>query len=201
MARTIIDSDAAAAFARVIASDLSLYHEEAITESLRGGAPFSGLEEELTEARILFLERVLPELDPPRLLHREVLEFFERWAGERGLPTRGMAKALEDQLVLAGLERRALVVRAGLPEVGRIIRLPDGVIVLGRSRQADVELAVETVARRHTKLTVSGNRVEVEDMASHCGTFVNDAIVRTKASLALGDSLRVGSVILELIRA
>ena len=201
MARTIIDLDAAAAFARVIASDVSLYNEEIIAQGLRDGTPFAELEDQLAEARALFLERVLPELDPAPLLLRTLIEFYERWAAERGLPTTGMAEVLEGHLLRPAGERLALIVRSGLPEPGQIIVLADGVLVLGRSPQADVQLAVDTVARRHTKVTTSGSRIEVEDMASHSGTFVNDQKIRDTATLAIGDMLKVGGVVLELIRA
>lgn len=202
MARTITELDAAATFARVIASDLSIYNEEAITKSLRDGQPFAGLEEELGEARRVFLERVSPELDPPPLLVRTIAEFFTRWASERGLPSEGLTQALTPHLAPGAPEALALVIRAGVDQ-GRVIPLPpaDGVLVFGRSPGVDVQLAIDTVARRHTRLTIRDARIEVEDMASHSGTFVNGELVRTTATLAVGDTLQVGTVVLELVRA
>jgi hypothetical protein len=201
MARTILDPDAAATLARVIASDLSIYHEAVIAQGLRDGQPFAGLEEDLAEARGLFLQRVAPSLDPAPLLLRTLVEFFTRWAGERGLPSEGLEPALAPHLTPSAGEALALVVRAGLPEQGRVIPLVDGVLVLGRSAQADVELPVESVARRHTRLTIAGPHIEVQDMASHCGTYVNGELVRTTATLTLGDVLQVGTVVFELVRA
>jgi len=203
MARTITEPDAAATLARVIASDLSLYHEERIAKSLRDGQPFAGLEEELAETRRLFLERVAPALDPPPLLVRTIAEFFARWAGERGLPSEGLAEALTPHLAPGAPEPLALVVRTGLGEHGRVIPLPlaNGVVVIGRSPGVDVQLSVDSVARRHTRLTIRDARIVVEDMASPSGTFVNGERVRTTATLALGDVLQVGTVVLELVRA
>jgi hypothetical protein len=200
MARTIFDLDAAASFARVIASDLSLYHEAAIVEGLRDGRPFAGLEEELAETRVLFLQRVSPTLDPVPLLLHTFVEFFARWAGERGLPSEGLSQALAVYIASASAKPLALVVRAGLRELGRVVPLADGVLVLGRSRDADVELPSETVAGHHTKLTITGARIEVQDMASHGGTYVNGELVRTTATLTVGDVLQVGTVVLELVR-
>lgn len=202
MARTITDPEAAATFARVIASDLSLYHEEAIVQGLRDGRPFEGLEDELADARRLFAERVQPPLDPGRLLLRTLVEFFARWAEERGLPSDALAPALAPHFTPDPAEALALVVRAGLKEQGKVIPLGGGVVVLGRTTEADVELHSDSVARRHTKLTIVGSHVEVEDMQSHCGTLVNgEAIGGAVATLAVGDVLQVGTVVLELVRA
>ena len=98
MARTITDPDAAATFARVIASDLSLYNEAVLVQGLRDGRPFEGLEDELAEARVLFLERVPAQLEPLPLLIRTLAEFFDRWASERGLPTDGLIPGLAARL-------------------------------------------------------------------------------------------------------
>lgn len=202
MARTITDLEAAATFARVIASDLSLYHEDAITQGLRDGRPFDGLDDELADARRLFAERVLPPLDPGPVLLHTLVEFFTRWADERGLPSEGLAPALAPHLAPDPAEALALVVRAGLREQGRVIPLGGGVVVLGRTEEADVALPSDTVARRHTKLTILGARVEVQDLQSHCGTVVNgEPIGSTTATLAVGDVLQVGTVVLELVRA
>lgn len=98
MARTITDPDAAAAFARVIASDLSLYNEAVLVQGLRDGRPFEGLEDVLAEARLLFLERVPAQLEPLPLLVRTLAEFFDRWASERGLPTADLPHALSARM-------------------------------------------------------------------------------------------------------
>jgi hypothetical protein len=202
MARTITDPEAAATFARVIASDLSLYHEDAIAQGLREGRPFDGLDDELAEARRLFADRVLPPLDPGRLLLRTLVEFFARWAEERGMPSDGLAAALTPHLAPDPALALALVVRAGLKEQGKVIPLGGGVVVLGRTTGADVELPSDSVARRHTKLTILGSHVEVEDMQSHCGTVVNgESIGGAVVTLAIGDVLQVGTVVLELVRA
>jgi hypothetical protein len=206
MARTITDPDAAATFARVIASDLSIYNEAALIQSLRDGRPFEGLEDVLVEARLLFVERVLASLEPVPLLVRTFVEFFGRWATERGLPIDGLARALATRIAPIA-EPLALVVRAGLadPEIGRVVPLFSGVFVLGRTNEADIELDAVTVAGRHTQLSVTtgagaGAHIEVQDLESHSGTWVNGEIVRAPTRLAPGDVLQVGTVVLELVR-
>ena len=204
MARTITDPDAAATFARVIASDLSLYNEAVLVQGLRDGRPFAGLEDELVEARVLFLERVPPPLDPIPLLVRTLADFFTRWASDRGLPTDGLPHALATRLAPL-TESLALVVRAGLQSLGRAIPLASGVSILGRDGESDIELPAATIARRHAQLTVTGTpagpQVEVEDLDSPTGTWVNGEIIRGATPLSPGDILQVGTVALELVRS
>lgn len=199
MARPITDPTAAASFARVIASDLSLYHEERIAKALRDGRPFDGLDEELVEARILFLERVPPTLDPLPLLLRTLTEFFGHWAAERSLPVEGLAGGLAARLAPAAPEPLALAARAGL-QPGGVVPLVEGTIVVGSAAGADVQIDLDTLDGRHAKLTVAGARVEVEDLGSAVGTFVNGERIG-KASLALGDTLQLGTVVFEVVRA
>jgi diguanylate cyclase (GGDEF)-like protein len=199
MARMITELDAATSLARVIASDLSLYHEGALEQSLRDGLPFVGLEDELLEARQLFLHRVAARLEPVTLLVHTLGEYFERWATARGLPAEGVPDALVAR-VQSATDPLALLVVGGQHELGRVIRLGDGVQVIGRVPEADIQIVADTVSRRHAKLVVDGARVEVEDVESTGGTFVNGEKVRS-TPLALGGTLQLGTVILELVRA
>lgn len=199
MARTIIDPDAAATFARVIASDLSLYNEAAIVQSLESGRPFEGLGDELVEARVLFLERVPPSLDPVPLLVRTLVEFFSRWAAERGLPTGGLVQGLAAHLGGATPQPLALAARAGL-RPGGVVPLVEGTIVVGRSAEADLQIDLDTLDGRHAKLVVARGHVEVEDLGSNLGTFVNGERI-DKARLAAGDVLQIGTVVFELVPA
>lgn len=199
MARTITDADAATSLARVIASDLSLYHEPALEQGLRDGLPFAGLEDELLEARQLFLHRVASRLEPVALLVHTLGEYFERWAAQRGLPADGLPGALAARVAHESDPLALLVVVGGPQDLGRIIALGDGVQVIGRVPEADIQIVVESVSRQHAKLVVDGARVEVEDTASSGGTFVNGEKVRS-TMLGLGAKLKLGTVIFELVR-
>ena len=72
--------------------------------------------------------------------------------------------------------------------------LPGGMKTVGRAVRADFVLDAALVSRVHCRLTSDpdGN-LEVEDLKSTNGTFVNDRRVR-RAALAPGDRLRVGRV-------
>jgi pSer/pThr/pTyr-binding forkhead associated (FHA) protein len=99
------------------------------------------------------------------------------------------------------ISRFALVVVQGLPrEPGRVIPLGEGSQILGRTEIADIRLHVDTVSRRHARITVEGERVTLEDAWSCGGTFVNDEMVRGVVELSPGARLQLGHVILTLVR-
>src|SRR3569833_1157155 len=55
----------------------------------------------------------------------------------------------------------------------RTIRVPaDGVLQIGRSREADVQINSEAVSRNHAKIVLAGGRAQIEDLGSHNGTLV-----------------------------
>jgi|SRR5262245_2727230 len=73
-------------------------------------------------------------------------------------------------------------------------RLLKGAIkTVGRAPRADFVVDAALVSRLHCRLTNHGDHVEVVDLSSTNGTFVNDKRVE-KAKLATGDRLRVGRV-------
>jgi pSer/pThr/pTyr-binding forkhead associated (FHA) protein len=79
-------------------------------------------------------------------------------------------------------------------------RLKSGAIkTVGRAPRADFILDVALVSRLHCRLTAADDRLEVVDLKSTNGTFVNDKRV-DKAKLATGDKLRIGRVELTVER-
>lgn len=75
-----------------------------------------------------------------------------------------------------------------------IFRIPPGTIrTVGRASRADFIVDAALVSRLHCRLTATDDRIEVEDLQSTNGTFVNGARVE-RAMLANGDRLRVGRV-------
>lgn len=80
-------------------------------------------------------------------------------------------------------------------------RLPPGAVkTVGRAARADFIVDAALVSRVHCRLTAREERVEVEDLASTNGTYVNDRRV-DRAQLASGDRLRVGRVELKIQKA
>jgi pSer/pThr/pTyr-binding forkhead associated (FHA) protein len=73
-------------------------------------------------------------------------------------------------------------------------RLKSGAVkTVGRAPRADFVLDVALVSRLHCRLTAGDDQLEVQDLASTNGTYVNDKRV-AKARLATGDRLRIGRV-------
>ena len=73
-------------------------------------------------------------------------------------------------------------------------RLKSGAVkTVGRAPRADFVLDAALVSRIHCRITASDEALEVVDLSSTNGIFVNDRRV-VHAQLARGDRLRVGRV-------
>ena len=71
-------------------------------------------------------------------------------------------------------------------------RIRSGAIkTVGRAPRADFIVDAALVSRLHCRLTATNDSLEVEDLKSTNGTFVNDQRI-DRAQLANGDLLRVG---------
>jgi pSer/pThr/pTyr-binding forkhead associated (FHA) protein len=77
---------------------------------------------------------------------------------------------------------------------------PGAIKTVGRAPRADFILDVALVSRLHCRLTAADDNLEVVDLKSTNGTFVNDKRIDA-ASLAAGDRLRIGRVELTVERA
>lgn len=86
------------------------------------------------------------------------------------------------------------ILQSSEPEDPLTFRLSAGTIkTVGRAPRADFIVDRALVSRIHCRLTAGTEKVEVEDLASTNGTFVNDKRVE-RAHLANGDRLRVGRI-------
>jgi pSer/pThr/pTyr-binding forkhead associated (FHA) protein len=71
-------------------------------------------------------------------------------------------------------------------------RIRSGAIkTVGRAPRADFIVDGALVSRLHCRLTATNDSLEVQDLESTNGTFVNDRRIE-RATLANGDRLRVG---------
>ena len=76
----------------------------------------------------------------------------------------------------------------------RKFRLRAGAIkTVGRAPRADFILDAALVSRLHCRLTAADDKVEVVDLSSTNGTYVNDKRIE-RAHLKTGDRLRIGRV-------
>lgn len=88
------------------------------------------------------------------------------------------------------------------PSVDRVsFRLPAGAVkTIGRSPGAEFIVEAALVSRLHCQLTATGESLEVKDLDSTNGTFVNGKRVKT-AELRDGDRLSVGRLELVVSRS
>jgi hypothetical protein len=77
--------------------------------------------------------------------------------------------------------------------------LTGGRVTIGRGLDNDVVLDDASVSRNHAELTREGGRMQIRDLGSRNGTWLNAARV-TVASVSAGDELAFGAVQLEVTR-
>ena len=78
----------------------------------------------------------------------------------------------------------------------RQVALTEGENVLGRAPDAAVWIDAPGVSRQHARIRLDGPHVTVEDLGSKNGTFLGGRKITSATSLADGDQIRLGSVVL-----
>jgi pSer/pThr/pTyr-binding forkhead associated (FHA) protein len=75
---------------------------------------------------------------------------------------------------------------------------PEQTLTVGRTSQCDLQLDDPSVSRRHCTITLLVNGLlEVKDLESANGTFINERPIKEAAARA-GDLIRLGAAILEV---
>ncbi len=69
--------------------------------------------------------------------------------------------------------------------------------VIGREN-CEIEVPDGEVSRRHASIAIRNGKVEIEDLGSRNGTFVNEHRVAGAQQLRTGDRVRVGETVLQL---
>jgi pSer/pThr/pTyr-binding forkhead associated (FHA) protein len=72
--------------------------------------------------------------------------------------------------------------------------LPGNAKTIGRAPQAEFIVEAALVSRVHCRVTAGANELEVVDLDSTNGTFVNGQRINKRATLKAGDRLGVGRV-------
>lgn len=85
-----------------------------------------------------------------------------------------------------------VVLTALVPGLRDVSVRPGQSLVFGRDRQADVVVAHEQVSSRHLRLSLQGGRLEMEDLGSLNGSFVNGHKT-SRAVLQAGDVLALAA--------
>lgn len=81
------------------------------------------------------------------------------------------------------------------------IDLPDGELIIGRAPTCRVRIDHPAISRRHAKLLVSADSIEIEDLGSRNGVFVNGQRLLGRRLLAVGDRIAIGNAEFQLVGA
>ncbi|MFI5306071.1 MAG: diguanylate cyclase, partial [Polyangiales bacterium] len=87
-------------------------------------------------------------------------------------------------------KRAQLVVLSGV-NVGEMYNL-QGTMLIGRGRDADIRIQGDGISRQHARMKVGADSVELEDLGSTNGSFVNGERIGT-AVLQDGDKIQLGT--------
>jgi len=81
-----------------------------------------------------------------------------------------------------------------VPSRCRVEDLVRGQYIVGNSSVADVKLRDRSVAPEHALLRLIGSTIEISDLGSTTGTFVNDKRISGPTPVGIGSLLQLGSV-------
>ncbi len=76
----------------------------------------------------------------------------------------------------------------------RSVLLGEGEVVIGRSSYCSLVLDHDSLSRVHASLRIVGDGIELSDLASSNGTFVNGAAIKGPTKVAPGDEILLGKV-------
>lgn len=84
------------------------------------------------------------------------------------------------------------------PSRGKEFPLAEGETVLGRTNETPIELPSNKVSRRHAAIRVARGQVEIEDLNSSNGTYINGKRI-TKSAVPAGAKIVVGEYVLQVV--
>jgi pSer/pThr/pTyr-binding forkhead associated (FHA) protein len=76
----------------------------------------------------------------------------------------------------------------------RSVLLGDGEVVIGRSSYCSLVLDHESLSRVHASLRIVGDGVELGDLGSSNGTFINGRAIEGPTKVTPADEIRLGKV-------
>jgi diguanylate cyclase (GGDEF)-like protein len=91
--------------------------------------------------------------------------------------------------------QKACLIQYNGAKTGLRYPLQESHIVIGRDPESPIFVAEPSISRRHAAFHQSGSFIEIEDLGSMNGTFVNDAKISARTILKDGDMLRLGTIL------
>ncbi len=82
-------------------------------------------------------------------------------------------------------------------ESDKAFPLPGDVTVIGRRRNCDLRIPLDSVSRRHCQLTIEGDQLKIQDLGSRNGTLLNGKPIKENRIKA-GDVIKIGPIIFGL---
>lgn len=112
-----------------------------------------------------------------------------------------MSKDAADRTVITAVHKispdadakRAYILFLTGPLVGKIHLLEDGTTSLGRSNDVDIVINDTRISRHHVTLHTSGDKVQIEDLGSTNGTYVNGHRIKGLTEMHDGDKIQLSS--------
>ena len=105
----------------------------------------------------------------------------------------------ESALAASSATPRAFVVVDHVEDAdwgSQVVDLPDGIdVTFGRSKSATIVIEHEKVSRTHARIRRAGDTIEVEDLGSRNGTWVNGVRLEGVHRLATGDEITIGPIV------
>ena len=71
----------------------------------------------------------------------------------------------------------------------------EGTLLIGRTKEADLQLGDRSVSRRHARLIIEKGALYIADLESHNGVRINGEPIIAKRVLATGDVVSIGEVL------
>jgi hypothetical protein len=81
----------------------------------------------------------------------------------------------------------------------RTLKLPEGALDVGRMADCWLTLDDDLISRYHSRFHVSPDRVELEDLNSRNGTYVNGERLDAKVVLQHADKIRIGREVITFV--
>ncbi len=100
-----------------------------------------------------------------------------------------------------GMIDSSLVTEYRLQFRGTLFPIRSGDVILGRSSYASIVVNNPLASREHAVVRAAGGRLEVQDLGSKNGTYVNGNRVNGTCAVDEGDVIKIGTDVLEVAKA